>query len=105
MLGHKSRFISINERFESRQMRPVQSLRPPYRHADAVQRHGIVAPDRCESMMRRPAGAHVIFDVDLEEATLRTFREDRRQVLMFEARAGKLLDRMRRKAKSRYRGR
>ena len=48
--------------------------------------------------MRRPAGAHVVLGMDLEEAVLQPVGEDRRQVLVLEAGAGQPRNGMRRKA-------
>ena len=38
------------------------------RQADAMHRQRIAFAQRAELRMRRPAGAHIIFGVDLEEA-------------------------------------
>ena len=100
MLGNQRRLVAIDERLETREMRLVERLRPADRHAHAVQRDRIVAADAGQRLVRRAAGAHVVFGMNLEEAVLLPLGEDRRQMLVLEARAGEAGDRMRRKAES-----
>ena len=48
----------------------------------------MLATDALQRTMGWPAGAHVIFRVNLEESSLRAIRQDRVEVLMLEARSG-----------------
>ena len=105
MLGDERRLVAIDERLETPEMRLVERLRPADRHAHAVQRHRIVAADAGQRVMRRAAGAHVVFGMNLEEAVLLPVGQDRRQMLMLEAGAGEAGNRMRRKAEARRRAR
>ena len=100
MLGNKRRLVAIDERLEAPEMRLVERLRPADRHAHAVERHRIVAADAGQRIMRRAAGAHVVFGMNLEEAVLLPLGEDRRQMLMLEAGAGEAGNGMRRKAEA-----
>ena len=50
--------------------------------------------------MRRTAGAHIVFGVNLEEAVLPAFGQDGRQMFMLEARACKARYRIGRKAET-----
>ncbi len=101
MLGDERWLVALNERAEARKMRLVQALRAADRHAHAMQRNGVVATDGLEGAMRRTAGAHVVFGVDLEKAARLWAREDRLQVLGLEARSGQSIDWMRRKTGTR----
>ena len=89
MLGHQRRLVALDERLEAPEMGLVERLRPADRHADAVQRQRMVAADAGERVVRRTAGAHVVLGMNLEEAPLSSVGEDRRQMLVLEARSGK----------------
>ena len=52
----------------------------------------MVAADALKRLMRRPASAHVVLGVHLEEAGLRAFRQDSVQVLVLEAGPGRVRD-------------
>src|SRR5215469_11248621 len=80
--------ITLYEMTEARQMRLVERLLAANRHADAMERNGMVAAHRLERAMRRPTRAHVILGMDLEEAARLWLRKDRCEMLMLEARAG-----------------
>ena len=70
MLGDERRLVAVDQRLETLEMRPVERLRSADRHAHAVERDGIVPADAGQRVVRRAAGAHVVFGVDLEEAAL-----------------------------------
>lgn len=48
----------------------------------------MLATDAFQRTMGWPAGAHVIFRVNLEESSLRAIRQNRIEVFMLEARSG-----------------
>jgi hypothetical protein len=79
-------------------MRRFERLGSAYRHTYAVQRDRKVAADAGQSFMRRAARAHIVLGMNLEEAVLLPLGEDRRQMLVLEARPCETGDRMRRKA-------
>jgi hypothetical protein len=91
---------ALNERTKALQMGSVEILRAADRHAHAVQRYRVVTADSFQCMMRRTAGAHIVFGMDLEETVLPTLGEDCGQMFMLEARAGEPGDRMGWKAKT-----
>ncbi len=90
MLGNELRLIAPGDFHEPREMVQVQGRRRSDRQADAVQRQPVVGADRLEPAVGRPAGAHVVFGMDLEEGELRARLEDRIEVLRLEADAGAL---------------
>jgi hypothetical protein len=69
-------------------MRAIERSRAADRHADAVQREGVISSQSFQHAMRRSARTHVILGVDLEEAALWAFVEDFGEVLGLEARPG-----------------
>jgi hypothetical protein len=88
MLGDQRWLVALNERTKALQMGSVEILRAADRHAHAVQRYRVVTADSFQCMMRRTAGAHIVFGMDLEETVLPTLGEDCGQMFMLEARAG-----------------
>src|SRR4051812_43665325 len=80
--------VALDEMSEARKMRLVERLRAADRHADAMQRYGMVAAHGLKHAMRRTTGAHVILGVNLEEAAAYSFRKDRDKMLMLEAGPG-----------------
>src|SRR5260370_41782788 len=100
MLGNQRRLVAFNERTKAFEMGSIERLWTANRHTHSVQRNRMVATDTFERMMRRTAGAHVIFGMNLEKAIPPAFGEDGRQVLMLEARACKPRYRMGRKAEA-----
>src|SRR5437016_11327834 len=97
MFGNQGRLIAVDETPEAREMLLVERLRSSDRHAHAVQRQRVIAPDGFKGPMRRSSGAHVVLGVDFEEAPLSAFGKDRGEVLVLEACSGKTAD-QRRKA-------
>ena len=100
MFGNKRRLIAFDQRAKTREMGAIERLRTTDRHANAVQRNRMVATDAFERMMRRPAGAHIVLSVNLEETFLPAFGENRRQMLMLEAGARQARHRIGRKAET-----
>ena len=100
MLGDQRWLVALNERTKAFADAFVERLRAADRHAHAVQRNRMVAADAFQRMMRRTAGAHIVFGMNLEETVLPSAVEDRRQMFMLEARSRKPRDRMGRKAKT-----
>src|SRR5262249_47478087 len=89
------------QRLEALQMRLVEWLQAPNRHADAVQRDRVVAPHGFQGAMRRTARAHVIFGVNFEEAAQVVLGANRAEMLVLEAGPREPCDRMRGEAKRR----
>ena len=98
VLRNQRRLVAIYECLEPRKVGFVERLGPSDRHADAVQRHRVVAANAGQRVVWRPASAHIIFRMDLKETTLRFVGEDRWQMLMFQAGACEACDGMGRKA-------
>ena len=98
MLGNQRRLVAIHKRLETPEMVLVERLRPADRHAHAVKGDRTVAADARQRVVRRAARAHIVFGMNLEEAVLLPLGEDRRQMLVLEARPCEACNRMRRKA-------
>src|ERR1700751_1860861 len=99
MLRYQCGLITLDQSAEPRKMGRIERLRTSDRHADAMQRYRMIAAHGLHRAMRRPAGSHVILGMDLEEAALPSFVEDRCQVLVFETAAGEATHRKRRKTR------
>src|SRR5262249_37054021 len=80
-------------------MRLIERLRTSDRHADAMQRYRMIAAHRLQHAMRWPAGSHVVLGMDLEEAALPSFVENRGKVLVLETAASKAAHPKRRRAR------
>src|ERR1043165_1087082 len=83
----------------------TQRSRPADRHADAMYRYLIVAPDRLQGAMRRATGAHIVFGMDFEKTRLLSLRNDGGEVPRLEAGACQSMDWRGRKAERHGRGR
>src|ERR1700759_2823844 len=89
VFGDQRGLVAFDEIAETDKMRLVEGLGASDRHADAVERHGMVAADGLERTMRRSAGAHIVLGMNFEESALFAFVQDRREMLVFEAAPGK----------------
>src|SRR5260221_11751095 len=98
MLGNQRRLVAIDERLEPPEMRFVEWLRAANRHANPVERNGVVVTDSVKCGMGRAAGTHVVFSMDLKEAISLLVGQDRLQMFMLEAGARTARNGMRRKA-------
>ena len=87
MLGKGCRPVAVDQRLQPGKMRLVEWALPPDRQADAVQRKRIVLSDRGEIAVWRPAVAHVVFGVHLEEADIGLAVEDFAIMLRLQAEA------------------
>ena len=67
MLGEQRRLIDFDEALETREMLAIERRGAADGKTHAVDRKRIVRADALKQMMRRTAGAHVVFGVDLEE--------------------------------------
>ena len=85
MLGDERRLVALGKRREARKMGEVERFGRADRQADAVQRKRIERADRLEPPVRRPAGAHVVLGVDLEETEAWPALQDRGEMLRLEA--------------------
>src|SRR5260370_42115282 len=100
MLGHERRFVAVDKRLETPEMRFVEWLRAANRHANTVERNRVVVTDSVKCGVGRTAGTHVVFSMDLKEAISLLIGQDCLQMFMLEARARTARTRMRRKAES-----
>src|SRR5581483_7105887 len=88
MLRYQCRLVALDQGAETRKMGRIERLRASNGHADAMQRYRMIAAQGLQRAVRRPAGSHVVLGVDLEEAAMPFFVEDRREVLVLEAASG-----------------
>src|SRR5216684_5870776 len=98
MLGNERRLVAVDKRLEPPEMRFVEWLRAADRHANTVERNRVVVTDSVKCGMRRAAGTHVVFSMDLKEAISLLVGQDRLQMFMLEAGARTARNRARRKA-------
>jgi len=68
MLGNERRLVAIDKRLEPPEMSFVEWLRAANRHANTVDRNGVVVTDSVKCGMGRATGTHVVFSMDLKEA-------------------------------------
>src|SRR5260370_5214050 len=87
MLGHERRFVAVDKRPETPEMRFVEWLRAADRHANTVERNRVVVTDSVKCGVGRAAGTHVVFRMDLKEAISLLIGQDCLQMFMLEARA------------------
>src|SRR5215472_2560893 len=98
MLGYQHRLVAVDERLEPPQMRPVERLRTADRHTDAVQRDRVILTDPRERGMGRTASAHVVLGMHFKETISLPVGQDRLQMFVLEARAGRARNGVSRKA-------
>jgi hypothetical protein len=67
MLGEQPRPVAIDETPQAREMRAIEAAGRADRQADTMKRKRIAGADLAEHVVRRPALAHVVFGVNLEE--------------------------------------
>src|SRR6516165_6787159 len=67
MFGEARRLVAVAELPEPRKVRAVKRLHRADRQSDAVQRERIAFAQSAQLRMWRPAGAHVVFRMDLEK--------------------------------------
>ncbi len=93
VLGEETRLVALVQMLQPQEMiaveRPVGADREP----DAVQRQRVALADRGQVAMRRPAGAHVVLRVHLEEAEVGAALEDVAIVLRLQPHARARRDR------------
>ena len=70
MFGYESGLVTLNERLEASKMRLIEWRKATDRHAHAMDRDRMIAPDEAQRMMGRTACAHIILGMNLEERAL-----------------------------------
>src|SRR5260221_4366088 len=88
MLGEARRHIAIAETLYPHQMLGVQRPHRADRQPNAMYRQCVALAQRTELRVRRAAGAHVVFRMDLKEADRLRRGEDVGEMLRLEADAG-----------------
>src|SRR5712671_7413800 len=88
MFRYQGGFVAGDERSEALEMSGVEGLLAANRHANAMNRNRMIGANFLERAVRRPAGAHIIFRMNLEEAVVLPLPDDDLEMLMLEARPG-----------------
>jgi len=103
MFRYQGGFVAGDERSEALEMSGVEGLLAANRHANAMNRNRMIGANFLERAVRRPAGAHIIFRMNLEEAVVLPLPDDDLEMLMLEARPGQPGHGKRRKAETHFR--
>src|SRR5712664_3779722 len=98
MFGYQGGFVAGDERSEALKMNGVERLLAANRHANAVNRNRMIGTNSLERAVGRPAGAHVVFSVHLEEAPVLPVVDNALEMLVLEARPSQSGHRTSRKA-------
>src|SRR5438876_10479534 len=88
MFRKEPRRVTSDQSLETSKMIAIERPVGADRQSDAMERQGTIFADRRQIAMRRPARAHIVFGVDLEEADVGQRLHDRAIVLGLEADAG-----------------
>src|SRR5713101_552693 len=85
MFRYQGGFVAGDERSEAFKMNCVERLLTANRHADAMNRNRMIGATLLESAVGRPAGAHIVSRMYLEEGLVLPLVDDDLEVLVREA--------------------